>query len=80
MSVRVMAAAMSLRCSVRRLFSSEWFQERSVSSRMNISHACHQQHVIIPAHLLQSLHTDGWLGSIFAGASRGPQNPDAATL
>jgi len=40
MSVRVMAAAMSLRCSVRRLFSSEWFQDRSVSSRMNISHAC----------------------------------------
>lgn len=40
MSVRVMAAAMSFLCSVRRLFSSEWFQERSVSSRMNISHAC----------------------------------------
>ena len=40
MSVRVMAAAMSLRCSVRRLFSSEWLHERSVSSSMNISHAC----------------------------------------
>ena len=39
MSVLVMAAAMSLRCSVRRLFSSEWIQLLSVSSRMNISHA-----------------------------------------
>ena len=54
MSVRVMAAAMSLRCSVRRLFSSEWFQERSVSSRMNISHACRQQHVLSPGCLLRS--------------------------
>ena len=40
MSVLVMAAAMSFRCSVRRLFSSEWFHERSVSSKINISHAC----------------------------------------
>ena len=46
MSVRVMAAAMSLRCRVRRLFSSEWFQERSVSSNMNISQACRQQHLL----------------------------------
>ena len=28
MSVRLMAAAMSVRCSVRRLFSSEWVQAR----------------------------------------------------
>ena len=41
-SVRVMAAAMSLRCSVRRLFSSECDHDRSVSSKMNISHACVQ--------------------------------------
>lgn len=41
-SVLVMAAAMSFLCSVRRLFSSEWFQDLSVSSRMNISHACLQ--------------------------------------
>lgn len=40
MSVRVMAAAMSLRCRVRRLFSSLWDQDRRVDSRMNISHAC----------------------------------------
>lgn len=40
MSVLVMAAAMSLRCKVRRLFSSEWFHERCVNSRMNISQAC----------------------------------------
>ena len=40
MSVLVMAAAISFRCSVRRLFSSEWFHERSVSSKINISHAC----------------------------------------
>jgi hypothetical protein len=39
MSVLVIAAAMSLRCSVRRLFSSLWIHERSVNSRMNISHA-----------------------------------------
>lgn len=37
------AAATSLRCSVRRLLSSACIQERSVSSRMNISHACIQQ-------------------------------------
>ena len=40
MSVLVMAAAMSFLCSVRLLFSSEWFQDLSVSSKMNISHAC----------------------------------------
>lgn len=40
MSVLVIAAAMSFRCSVLRLFSSEWFHDLSVSSRMNISHAC----------------------------------------
>jgi hypothetical protein len=40
MSVFVMAAAMSLRCSVRRLFSSACIHERSVSSKMNISQAC----------------------------------------
>ena len=44
-SVFVIAAAMSFRCRVRRLFSSACIQERRVSSRMNISHAC-----IIPHH------------------------------
>ena len=39
-SVLVMAAAMSFLCSVRLLFSSEWFQDLSVSSKMNISQAC----------------------------------------
>lgn len=42
MSVRVIAAAMSFLCSVRRLFSSEWFQDLNVSSKINISHACIQ--------------------------------------
>lgn len=46
-SVRVMAAAMSFRCSVRRLFSSECDHDRSVSSRMNISHACRQSSISI---------------------------------
>ena len=39
-SVRVMAADMSFRWSVLLLFSSEWFQDLNVSSRMNISQAC----------------------------------------
>lgn len=39
MSVFVMAAEMSLRCSVRRLHSSELCHARSVSSKINISQA-----------------------------------------
>lgn len=39
MSVRAMAVAMSLRCSVRRLVSSAAFHARSVSSRMKNSQA-----------------------------------------
>ncbi|KAI5061862.1 hypothetical protein GOP47_0022401 [Adiantum capillus-veneris] len=38
-SVRVIAAAMSFFCKVRRLFSSVCIQDRKVSSKMNISHA-----------------------------------------
>ena len=43
MSVRVMAAAMSFLWRVLRLFSSEWFQDLCVSSRINISQACKAQ-------------------------------------
>ena len=49
MSVRVIAAAMSFRCSVRRLFSSECAHDRCVSSKMNISHACEISWVIVLA-------------------------------
>eukprot|EP00967_Tisochrysis_lutea_P021499 scaffold24406_cov17-Tisochrysis_lutea.AAC.4 len=40
MSVLAMAADTSLRCSVRRLFSSACLHAFKVSSKMNISHAC----------------------------------------